>query len=220
MRIKIFLLTLITIAVFGSCNKKDDFNYPADTVGISKITYYPILTMNGSPTVVIQKGGTYTEAGVTATEQGKSIPVKISGSVNTNVAGVYTLTYSAVNKDGYSASVRRTVVIYSTDATAAANDFSGTYLRPATGVNVYWVKLAPGVYEVSNPGGASVGADLKVILFNSTGTTIKIPTQISSDGNTSSSSNETYNAAAVPPTYSMVFNNPGYGTSLRSFVKQ
>jgi hypothetical protein len=220
MRIKIFLFTLITITVFSACNKEDDFNYPEGTVGRSRITYFPILTMNGASTIVVPKGGTYTEPGVTAKEGANTIPVTTSGTVNTNVAGVYTLTYTAVNKDGYSASTRRTVAVYATDATAAANDFSGTYLRAATGVNAFWVKLAPGVYQVTNPGGAAAGTDLKVILFNSTGTTIKIPTQISSDGNTSGSTTETYNAAATPPNYSMVFINPGYGTGLRSFVKQ
>ena len=217
MKIKIFLLTLITISIL-SCNKKDNFNYPAGTVGISRITNFPILTLKGSSLVLVAKGGTYAEAGVTAKEGTTDLTYTTSGSVNVNTAGVYTLTYSAVNKDGFSASAKRTVVVYSTDATAAANDLSGVYLRAATGQVATWTKLASGVYQIDNPGGAAA-VNLQVIAFNTTGFTVFIPSQISSDGNTTSSGAFTY-TNGTPPSYKVQILNPGYGTSLRSFVKQ
>ncbi len=201
-----------------ACSKKDDFNYPEGTVGISRITHFPILTLNGLSLVLLVKGDTYTEAGVSAKEGSTDLTTTTSGTVNTSAAGVYTLTYSAVNKDGFSASAKRTVVVYSTDATAASNNLSGSYLRAATGQFATWTKLAPGVYQIDNPGGATA-VNLQVIAFNPTGYTISIPSQISSDGNTSSSSTFNY-VNGNPPSYTIIFLNPGYGTGLRSFVKQ
>lgn len=218
MKFKNIVLVFIAAILF-SCNKKDDFNYPEGTVGISKITYFPILTKEGSDYIVVAVGGTYTEPGVTAKEGSADLTVITSGSVDTNTPGVYQLTYSAVNKDGFSAFAKRIVVVNSTDATAATNDLSGSYLRAATGVLAIWTKLAPGVYLVANPGGAASGAGLQVIAFNSTGFNVEIPSQISSDGNTSSSTNFTY-INGIPPSYSLVFNNPGYGVATRTFVKQ
>jgi len=219
MRIKIFIVIISAMSFLCSCNKEGNFNYPEGTVGISKITYFPILTMSGSDYVVVPVGGTYTEPGVTAKEGTSDLTVTTSGTVNTAVVGVYTLTYSAVNKDGFAASTTRTVAVYSTDASAAAHDLSGTYLRPATGVSNTWEKLAPGVYKVTNPGGAASGGGLIVILFNATGFTIDIPSQTSSDGNTTSSTDEVYNNT-TPATYAMKIVNPGYGPALRTFVKQ
>ena len=201
-----------------SCNKDPDFNYPEGTVGISRITYFPIMTLKGSSIVLVQKGGTYTEAGVTAKVGSADVQYTTSGAVNVNTPGVYTLTYTAKNADGFSASARRTVVVYDTDAGAAANDLSGSYLRASTGQLAKWTKLGPGVYQIDNPGGA-VGVNLQVIAVNPTGFTVSIPSQISSDGNTSSSSNFTY-VNGTPPSYTLIFLNPGYGTGVRSFVKQ
>lgn len=218
MKFKDILFAFIAMGILFSCNKKDDFNYPEGTVGISKITYFPILTKKGGDYVVVPVGGTYSEPGVTAKEGTSDLTVTTSGTVNTSTPGVYTLTYSAVNKDGFSASTKRTVAVYSTDASAAANDLSGKYLRPATGASATWTKLAPGVYLIDNPGGA-VGVNLQVIAFNPTGFTVTIPSQISSDGNTSSSSTFVY-TDGNPPTYKLIFLNPGYGTGTRTFVKQ
>jgi hypothetical protein len=218
MRVKIFIIVLTTIWLASACNKKDNFNYPEGTVGISKITNFPVLTLKGSDVEVVEKGKPFNDPGATATEGGNPLTVTTTGSVDINTPGVYTLTYSAVNKDGFSASTRRTVVVYSTDASAAAHDLSGTYLRSSTGASAVWTKIAPGVYSVFNPGGA-VGVNLTVILVNPTGFEISIPEQISSDGNVSSSSNESY-TEGPPAKVSYVFHNPGYGTAQRNFVKQ
>ena len=208
--------------VLLSCTKTDTFSYPDGYVGRSKITIYPTITLNGAAIVTVAKGGTYTDPGATAKAGSASATVVATGVPSTATAGVFTETYTATNADGFTAAGTRTIVVYSTDVTAASNDFSGTYLRAATGASATWTKLAPGVYLVDNPGGA-VGVNLQVILFNATGNTIKIPSQIAG-GNTTSSSTETPNPnLAVPGTllgYSMIILNPGYGTGLRTFVKQ
>jgi hypothetical protein len=218
MRIKIFVSIILSIGLLSACNKKDDFNYPEGTVGKSRITYFPILTLKGESVMTIPTGGTYTDPGAIAKEGANDIPYTTSGTVNTNTPGVYTVTYTAVNKDGFSSSVRRTVAVYTTDAGAAAQDLSGNYVRAATGAVAVWTKIAPGVYSVLNPGGA-VGNGLVAITFNPTGYTFFIPPQITNDGNTTSSSNEVY-TPGPPTTYTIKIINPGFGTGIRTFTKQ
>jgi hypothetical protein len=209
---------LIFLFALSACTKNEIHN--TDTqVGISRVTYFPVLALKGTDYMTVALGSNFSDPGVTATEGGKTISYTTSGSVNTNTAGVYTLTYTAINKDGFPASITRVVIVYSTDDTAVGNDLSGSYMRSSNGVIATWMKLAPGVYKVINPGGAVSGGSLVVVAFNQTGYSIKIPSQRSSDGNISSSSNETYTAGS-PSKYSWVFLNPGYGTSLRTFIKQ
>jgi|SRR5678816_571220 hypothetical protein len=217
---KIVLVVIISWAVgFISCNK-DEINNTETKVGISDVTVYATVTLKGDQYMTVPLNGTFTDPGVEAKEGSTTIQYTTAGSVNTSKVGVYQITYTATNKDGFPASANRWVAVYSTDATAASNDFSGTYLRAATGVNSFWTKLAPGVYKVDNPGGAASGAGLTIIVFNPTGVEVHAPSQKSNDGNTSSTSSETYKPTPTPATYSWIFNNPGYGTGNRTFTKQ
>jgi hypothetical protein len=202
--------------LFVACNK-DEIHNTEDQVGISRVTHFPVLTLNGDRYMTIEVGGTFTDPGIIATEGGADIPYTTDGSVNTGEVGVYDLTYSAVNKDGFPASLTRTVVIYSTESSGAANDLSGTYIR-TNGVPSTWTKIAPGVYTVLNPGGAT-GVNLTVVAFNQTGNTIHIPDQTISDGSTMTSAQEVY-SPGPPATYTWQILNSGYGTQLRTFVKQ
>jgi hypothetical protein len=218
MKIKVFIALILGFGIVSSCNKKADFNYPAGTVGISKITNFPVLTMNGSKYITVPVGGTYTEPGATAKEGENDLTVTVDGAVDVSTPGVYDISYSAVNKDGFSALVRRFVAVYETDPEAAGHDLSGNYLRAVTGITNTWEKIAPGVYLVDNPGGAA-GVNLQVILFNPTGYVIEIPEQVSSDGSITASNTESYDPGP-PATYSMAIENPTYGTQVRFFEKQ
>jgi hypothetical protein len=198
--------------------KKNDIHNTDDQVGISRVTHFPTLELKGDQYMAIPAGSTFTDPGITAKEGSNDIPYTTSGSVNSNNTGVYILTYSAVNKDGFAASVTRTVAVYSTDDVAASNDLSGTYVRTSNNVSSTWTRIAPGVYTVVNPGGAP-GFTTTVIVFNSTGFTIHIPSQTIDDGSTMTSSDEVYTANA-PVKYVWKILNPAYGTALRTFVKQ
>ena len=216
MKIKYLIAIIFAVSTFAACNK-DDFNYPPDTVGISKIIYFPSVTINGDRLIILKEGDTYTEPGAVATLNGQPTDITTTGSVNTSVPGVYDITYTAKNEQGYTASDWRTVVVIGNDV--SNNDFSGTYLRAATGITSTWTKISDGVYSVENPGGSS-GVGLTVIAVNYTDDQIKIPHQISPDFGEVSSADETYDASAEPITYSWVFYAGGYGTSLRIFTKQ
>jgi len=92
-----------------------------DTANVSSITYFPIITLKGAdPQVVTPLGATYADPGATATENGSPIPFTTSAkgkyrgttTLNTNLMDEYFQTYTAVNKDGFSASKQRKVIVY------------------------------------------------------------------------------------------------------------
>lgn len=217
------LINYIGLALFAmillSCSKKDDFNYPAGTVGISKITNYAEFTLSGDEYVYIKKGDPYVDPGVVAKEGDATLPVTTTGLPNINVAGVYAVTYSATNKDGFSASAFRTVVVYDTKASAADNDFSGTYARSSNGSESVWTKVKPGVYMVFNPGGAP-GTNVTLIAFNQEDYDVYLPEQLF--GSVFSSDLEESTPGATPGTlaqYKWKIVNVGYGPAVRTFDK-
>lgn len=236
MKIRAFLLFLITTVGIVSC-KKDNFNYPAGTVGISKIIYFPIISTNGSKTQVFVQGTPFTDSGATAILNGAAVTYTTSQAITSTTApGVYEVTYTAANPQGYTASDWRIVVVVdpaqAADPTVIANNFSGTYLRAATGVTSTWTKIGPGVYTVENVGGAASGVGLLGIAENPSGNNIVIPVQPSPYyGGSISTSNEGPSMGGVPgtpvpissgptATYLWEFNATGYGTGIRTFVLQ
>jgi Zn-dependent metalloprotease len=74
----------------------------------------PVITLTGSATVTHALGVVYTDAGATASDAvDGEVSVTASGTVNVNVVGTYTLTYSAVDSAGNtSTSVTRTVNVF------------------------------------------------------------------------------------------------------------
>jgi len=226
MKIKIYtiLFFLIALVTMSACNKNDNFNYPAGTVGISKIIYFPIIKINGNRIMAITQGGTFTDPGAAATLNGASATYTTIPVINTATPGIYTIIYTAKNAEGYSATDWRMVVVtptsVSSDPVASTNDFSGKYLRAATGVTSTWTKLATGVYTVENPGGATSGVGLLAVVVNYSGNDISIPVQTDLYfGGVISTTGAVY-VTGTTSQYSWVFNASGYGTSKRTFIKK
>lgn len=75
----------------------------------------PVVTLIGGTTVNVECGGSYTELGATAADSCEgdlSDAIVISGSVNTDVAGSYTINYDVADSVGnLAARVSRTVVV-------------------------------------------------------------------------------------------------------------
>ena len=210
-----YLFIVSALLSFVGC-KKDEVIETETQVGHSKVVFFPSIEIKGEHLIILQQGGTYTEAGATAVLNGQPTQFTTNGTVNTANAGVYNLVYEAKNPEGFGATDFRTVVVIGNDV--AAKDLSGTYLRAATGITSTWTKTAPGVYTVENPGGAGVGAGLTVIAVNYTGNKIAIPKQVSPDFGVVSSGGESYDPATGTIKYS--FFAGGYGTAARTFVKQ
>lgn len=93
--------------VFGatSCEKTSE--------GLTGITYYPVITLQGDSYMVVDKGSTFVDPGFTAELNGEdySSEVTVNSNVDTSTSGVYSVSYSAINADGFAASVIRTVVV-------------------------------------------------------------------------------------------------------------
>jgi hypothetical protein len=82
-----------------------------------KDTAPPVITLNGSNPMTITQGSAFTDPGATATDNvDGTVPVSVSGSVNTAVVGTYTLTYSATDSTGNKATKTRTVNVVATAA--------------------------------------------------------------------------------------------------------
>ncbi len=84
----------------------------------------PVLSLNGSATIEIDENSTYVELGATAEDNlDQNVNVIVSGNVTTNEIGSYTLTYTATDTAGNSASINRTVNVL--DATAPIITLNG-----------------------------------------------------------------------------------------------
>lgn len=73
----------------------------------------PVITLNGSATINLTVGDTYTELGATATDNvDPVVNVSVGGSVDTSTVGSYSVTYDAVDVAGnHATQVIRTVVV-------------------------------------------------------------------------------------------------------------
>lgn len=103
---KIIILALAVVMLATSCEKIDH------AVG-QKVTYYPIITLQGDNPYITSVGGTYVDPGYTATLNGEDVSniVTLDSNVDMSEMGLYAVTYTATNEDGFSASAERTVIV-------------------------------------------------------------------------------------------------------------
>ena len=168
---KIFLYGLMlcsTVFGFTSCN--DDEDQLSDT----RITYYVNMDLQGEEMTLIPLGSAYQDAGCKAELNGEDYTSKIVTvgleDVDVNTVGFYDIVYTAVNPDGYSASVSRTVVVYDPTVTASIagtystdmeaskygakkNPFSAyaaNYGNTSQCVGIKFTEVAPGIYYVND----------------------------------------------------------------------
>lgn len=112
---------MLAVATFAACDKSSE--------GTTMTTYYPVIELNGETINRVALGTQFTEPGYKATEGSDDITGKVTTSV-TNVAtgqvlpsvptdavGMYRITYSAVNVDGFASSTSRDVIVYNPHVT-------------------------------------------------------------------------------------------------------
>ncbi len=105
--LSIAALALVLTVTFTSC-KKDD-------------TAVPVVSITGNGTIELALGATWTDPGATATDEndGTITPV-VTGTVNTDKVGEYTITYTATDEAGNVGTATRTVKVN-------ASGLAGTY---------------------------------------------------------------------------------------------
>lgn len=205
---------LLGIVALSSC-KTDD------TDNISIVRTYPSITLNGVPALSVNVGDTYTDAGVVAKLGSTPVTARVTGSVNTATAGVYTITYTAKNPEGDSISTSRIVGVV--DPAVNSLDLSGVYKRSSNNVAVNVTKLGNGFYQTDNFGGVPPpsAAILPAYFFHLTPTTVEFPAQnVPGAGGVDFTGDQSVFNGSDIVNYSYVVVNPGFGTARRTFVKQ
>lgn len=99
------IFVLILAVSLTNCEKESE--------GLTRITYYAELVLDGESTMTIPLGGSFTEPGYSADENGvdKTDEVIVDDGVDYNTAGLYEITYSIANSDGYMTTAVRTIVV-------------------------------------------------------------------------------------------------------------
>ena len=121
--------SLLTIALFVlisfSCETE------GDSFNVSSETKFPSFELPAGEEVVISKGTTFAPEAIVKEGENELTPI-IDNGVDVTTPGVYIVTYSAENSDGYSGTKSQQVIVY--DPTIIPTDVSGNIAdigRPA-----------------------------------------------------------------------------------------
>ena len=155
---KVIYSLLLFCGLFGlwGCEKT--------TEGLTKVTYYVNFELNGDDPMLVPVGSTFSDPGVVAMEGEEDVTasVTVNSDVKADQIGLYSVSYSATNADGFSSSVKRTVVVYDPEVTTDASgdytvDSSVSYRNmngqqaPFKGdFSVSVTLVAPGIFAVSD----------------------------------------------------------------------
>lgn len=141
----ILLLSAALLVLATSCEKTSK--------GLTRITYYPVISLQGDNPYIVQLGESYSEPGYTASLNGEDYTsgVKVSSNVNSAVPGIYSVTYSATNPDGCSWSTTRDVYVLNPGGVAniyIAHCWMGA--REYNGIPTVVKPISDGVYEIDD----------------------------------------------------------------------
>lgn len=211
---KILFLSIISTALFFSGCKKDGIVSTETNVGNSTITYFVDLALTGASTMTISKGDTFSDPGAVATENGKAVTVSVAGAVDNSKPGIYVLTYSAVNKDGFAKSVSRTVVVAPGNEMPGV-DLSGTY-SATNGLVATVSKIGNGAYFMTNCNHPLT--PIAGYFFSTDGLAISFPKQMTNYGEMYSTAG-TYTPATKKAVWTLTIPSAGY-TRTRTFTRQ
>lgn len=101
----------LALLALGSCSK--------DTEGLTGITYYPVIELEGPINDVAEAGTPFVDPGYSASLNGEDytsqVQVTTKMDLNNPKPGYYSISYSATNADGFSASAVRNVLVVAND---------------------------------------------------------------------------------------------------------
>jgi hypothetical protein len=124
---------LIITVLLAACSKKDGT--------------LPEITIKGSPLIIVELNSPYTDAGATATDNvDGDLTVSAKGTVDTNFAGTYNITYTAMDAAGNEANSVRTVIVRN-----GAYIFDGIYnTMSVTGIDTTYYQATSTVSNILN----------------------------------------------------------------------
>jgi hypothetical protein len=206
-----------TATNYNSAAKKDD----------GTCLYAPIITLNGSASVSVNVGSTYTDAGATAVNKdGTSVTVTTTSNVDATTKGTYTVTYTATNANGTTTATRTVNVVIGQD-----NWLVSWSLSSDCGATAFPLASAPAITAGSNATSLNIDNMFNLIGGTATatisGTHITIPQQTvdATVGQITFSGTGTMNDQGniIVVTYTYDNNAPligGSGTCTATYVKQ
>ncbi len=208
---KILILLAIAITVLGSCRKKE---YDTRVVKVS----YPTITLKGDKYVSLNVGTPYTDPGATGTDDVSGSTSNIMAgfsSLDVTTPGVYYMSYSMKNANGFVTTVGRYIAVTNY---ADGINLEGTYERTSNGVEVHFTKVSRALYMTDDMGGAGLpDAAYFAVIDDST---IDFSAQLSESlGAEIDASSEALVIDGGDTTVQYRLAAPGYGTALRRFVK-
>jgi hypothetical protein len=215
MKKAIILFGAAAILLFAGC-KKDP-----DTVSTVVEVSYPTINLKGPAYVHIPIGGSYVEEGATLIDDitGASSDISpTSSEVDNTTPGIYAVTFIASNANGFKTEVKRTVLVLDWTPPSTIDpgyDISGPYHR-TNGIPVNLYKMASGLYIIDNFAGSTLVYPAYLITPDSS--SIDIPAQNSFGGYPLECVNETFDGNA-PITFSYICMASGFGTGVRTFIK-
>jgi hypothetical protein len=158
---KIIIALFITSTFFTACTT-------VDTENVSKVTYFPVITVLGPNPYFVAQGTTYVDPGAVAKAGTATVPTtsaatgKYRGAttLDTSKSDEYLVTYSAVNTDGFVGKNSRKVIVYKNGD--LINSIEGLYTCTisrngstpgASYINIKYIyiwKNANGTYQISD----------------------------------------------------------------------
>lgn len=151
-KILVFMAAVVAaLCLLNGCKDKA-------SAGLTSITSYAVVTLEGDATVYVDKGTPFIEPGYKATMQGEDVTdrVKVISDVDTEQSGIYTVNYVVVNDDGFPATASREVIVYdfehpiegrwTVDNTVSVRDYGGTIASFKGAFPVWIFELSDGSY--------------------------------------------------------------------------
>ncbi len=142
----VYLMVFFFALSVSSCDDES-------TAGMTRITYYPTIELLGDASVILNLGESYADEGCYAELNGEDVTdaVIVQSGINSSKVGIYSISYSAYNEDGFSASASRTV--YVVDPTSVATLYFGetqTATRHFYDAPIYVTDNGDGTYLVDD----------------------------------------------------------------------
>ncbi|KAA6341311.1 hypothetical protein EZS27_010868 [termite gut metagenome] len=152
----LYSLSLCLAFVFVSCEEET-------TQDTSKVTHFVEFDLEGDAITMLAKGTSFQEPGYNAILNGQDVAsdVKITGNVNTGEIGIYDLTYSAINEDGFAKALTRTVYVYDptpsvlesacyTVSKDSYRNLNGTIVPFGRDYSIVIYQIEPGIFAVTD----------------------------------------------------------------------
>lgn len=213
---KIINLVFITMFILGiNACKKIENQYPSKVVNVT----YPGIELKGDEGISIHVGDTYVDPGATLTDDVTGAVSDITGDVSgvdATTEGLYFVTYTASNANGYETTITRPVAVTDVDD---AFDISGEYFHATRGGTAYVTKIARGLFKTDNLNGGRTALG-SIYMMVKSDNTLDVPMQWSNDGGFMGDYLSDDLTLSPDTTYSYAIDAAGFGTSLRTFEKQ